>query len=103
MKKSLEVCIRVTRERYARRTGKWARSALLEEFCENSGFERKYSFKVLNGERRTGTSVATRGANSRYTPKDIAVFKDIWLLAGQPRHTVCRGDALPLDRLVGEE
>ena len=41
MKESLEDYIRVTRERYARRTGKRARSALLDEFCENSGFERK--------------------------------------------------------------
>lgn len=53
MKKSLEDYIRVTRERYTRRTGKRARSALLDEFCENSGFERKYAIKVLNGERRT--------------------------------------------------
>ena len=96
MKESLEDYIRVTRERYARRTGKRARSALLDEFCENSGFERKYAIKVLNGERRTGPSGAPRGATSRYSPQDIAVFKNIWFLAGQPCGKRFAGEMLAL-------
>lgn len=84
MKKSLEDYIGMARERYSRRTGKSGRSALLDEFCDYSGFERKYAIKVLNGARRGGPSGTPRGAASRYTPEDIAVFKDIWFLAGQP-------------------
>lgn len=84
MKKSLEDYIGMARERYSRRTGKSGRSALLDEFCDYSGFERKYAIKVLNGGRRSGPGGTPRGVASRYTPEDIAVFKDIWFLAGQP-------------------
>ena len=46
MKKSLEDYTRVMRGRYARRTGKGARSALLNDYCATTEFERKYAIKV---------------------------------------------------------
>ena len=72
------------RGRYARRTGKQGRSALLDEYCQSSGLERKHANKVLRGQRRRGPSGAPRGACSRYTPEDLAVLKAVWLAAGQP-------------------
>ena len=45
MKESLEDYTRVMRGRYARRTGKQARSALLDEYCRSSGLERKHVIK----------------------------------------------------------
>ena len=60
MKESLEDYTRVMRGRYARRTGKQARSALLDEYCRSSGLERKHVIKVLRGQRRRGATGAAR-------------------------------------------
>ena len=59
MKESLEDYVEVMRSRYGRRAGRRARGALLDEFCETTGFERKCGLKVLRGQRRcTGGSKA---------------------------------------------
>jgi hypothetical protein len=84
MKKSLEDYTRVMRGRYARRTGKGARSALLNEYCSTTGLERKYAIKVLRAQRRLGSSGAPRGACRSYTQSDIEVLKSVWLQSGQP-------------------
>ena len=77
MKESLEDYTRVMRGRYARRTGKQARSALLDEYCRSSGLERKHVFKVLRGQRRRGATAAARGARSTYGSEDITVLKAV--------------------------
>jgi hypothetical protein len=97
MKESLEDYTRVMRGRYARRTGKQARSALLDEYCRSSGLERKHVIKVLRGQRRRGaTTGATRGARSTYGSEDIAVLKAVWLVAGQPCGKRLAGEMLRL-------
>ena len=53
MKTSLEDYTRVVSGRYARRTGKQARRVLLDEYCQVTGFERKYAIKVLRGSLDT--------------------------------------------------
>ena len=83
MKKSIEDYTRMMRGRYARRTGKRARSALLDEFCESTGLERKCGIKVLAGQRRK-SGQKKRGAPPTYTADDVAVLKEIWFAAGQP-------------------
>ena len=84
MKESLEDYTEVMRGRYARRTGRQARSLLLDEYCQTAGLERKYAIKVLRGQRRNGGSGGARGARPTYTAKDIAVLKAVWLSSGQP-------------------
>ena len=45
--KSIEEYTKKMRGRYARMTGKKARSTLLDEFSEVTGWERKHANKVL--------------------------------------------------------
>jgi hypothetical protein len=96
MKESLEDYTRVMRGRYARRTGKQARSALLDEYCRSSGLERKHVIKVLRGQRRRGGTGAARGARSTYGSEDITVLKAVWLVAGQPCGKRLAGEMLRL-------
>ncbi len=65
MDKSLNDYIEHMRERYARMTGKLARSKLLDRFCETTGLERKYSIKVLSGQRREKPTAASRRGATR--------------------------------------
>jgi hypothetical protein len=73
------------RARYARRPGRRARSALLDEVSEICGYERKYAIKVLRGQRRGGTGERRGGPRRRYEPQaEGEVLKTIWLAAEQP-------------------
>lgn len=96
MKTSLSDYTRVMRGRYARRWGKGARGALLDEYCQSTGLERKYANKVLRGQRRTGPSGAARGARRRYGPADLVVLKAVWLYSGQPCGKRLAGEMLGL-------
>lgn len=96
MKETIEDYTRVTRGRYARRTGKRARTLLLDEYCQNTGLERKHAIKVLREQRRRGPSDTPRGATSRYGKEDIAVLKGLWLAAGQPCGKRLAGSMLEL-------
>lgn len=96
MKESLEDYTRVMRGRYARHTGKPARTKLLDEYCQSTGLERKYANKVLRGQRRRGPSGAPRGARRRYSKSDLQVLKSVWLAAGQPCGKRLAGDMLKL-------
>jgi len=70
MKNSIEDYTRVMRERYTRRRGKQARCVLLGDFCEVTGFERKYAIKVLRGQRRKAGGRGARGVKKTYTAAD---------------------------------
>lgn len=96
MKESLEDYTQMMRGRYTRRTGRQARSALLDEYCQSTGLERKYANKVLRGQRRRGSTGAVRGVASIYTPADVAVLKAVWLAAGQPCGKRLAGEMLSL-------
>jgi hypothetical protein len=102
MDKSLNDYIILMRERYARRTGKPARSLLLNEFCETTQFERKHAIKVLGGQRRKPSS-NRRGAKPTYTEADIAILKGIWFIAGQPCGKRLAGEMLELWLLSWEK
>ena len=96
MKTSLEDYTRVVRGRYARRTGKQARRVLLDEYCQVTGFERKYAIKVLRGQRRREVGGNLRGARSKYSPADLELLKKVWLEAGQPCGKRLAGEMLEL-------
>ncbi|MDA7916256.1 hypothetical protein N9B94_03380 [Verrucomicrobia bacterium] len=72
------------RGRYRRRTGKRARSKLLDEYVEVTDYERKYANKVLRNQRRVTRSGTKRGAPVRYGKDLQMVLRDCWLVMEQP-------------------
>lgn len=73
------------RERYSRRSGKAARSALLDEFCAVTGHERKYANKLLRRRRGPGrVGEKKRGVGKTYGEEVIGVLFEIWKKAEQP-------------------
>ena len=73
------------RWRYARRTGKAGKSALIDEFCAVCGYERKYAIKLLGGRRRPpGASRRKVGRKAIYDPIMALQLKEIWMLVEQP-------------------
>lgn len=84
--KSRREVLEQARERYRRRTGKEARSRLLDEVCAFCGYERKYAIKLLGGKREIAGSSQRRrgGSNPVYGEAERRVLKVIWLAAEQP-------------------
>jgi hypothetical protein len=72
------------RGRYGRRTGKRARSKLLDEYVEVTGYERKYANKVLRNQRRRSETKSRRGAPIRYGAELLPVLKTCWQAMEQP-------------------
>ena len=68
------------RWRYAQR-GKEGKSVLLDEFCEQHGFERKYAIKLL-GSKKPRMLRKPRGPLPRYEPVE-EVLGRIWGAAEQ--------------------
>jgi hypothetical protein len=84
--KSRREVLEQARERYRRRTGKEARSRLLDEVCAFCGYERKYAIKLLGGKREIAGSGGRRRGGSKpvYGEAERRVLKVIWLAAEQP-------------------
>jgi len=75
---------RAVYERY-HKAGREAKHLMLNEFCLNTGYHRKYAIRLLNGtppgkqpERRR------RGRRPRYGPQVLSVLAAIWEAAGYP-------------------
>jgi hypothetical protein len=75
---------RAVYERY-HRAGREAKHLMLNEFCLNTGYHRKYAIRLLNGappgkqpERRR------RGRRARYGPQVLSILAAIWEAAGYP-------------------
>jgi len=68
--------------------GAWkARQAILNEFCLNTGYHRKYAIRLLNGARlgpRASTSGVRRKRAPGYGRKTLAVLIAVWEAAGYP-------------------
>ncbi len=64
-----------------------ARQAILNEFCLNTGYHRKYAIRLLNGAspgpRASPSGVRRKRARS-YGPKTLAVLTAVWEAAGYP-------------------
>lgn len=72
--KSIEEYTDKMRERYARMTGRKARTRLLDEYTSVTGWEIKHANKVLLGLKKTGTR-GRRGASKQYNPATVEVLK----------------------------
>jgi hypothetical protein len=63
------------------------RQAILNEFCLNTGYHRKYAIRLLNGaspgRQESGRKVRRKRALS-YGPKTLAVLRAVWEAAGYP-------------------
>jgi hypothetical protein len=75
---------RAVYERY-RKAGREAKQVMLNEFCLNTGYNRKYAIRLLNGpppgkqpERRR------RGRKPRYGQQLLSILAAIWEAAGYP-------------------
>jgi transposase InsO family protein len=71
-------------ERYGKADGE-SKQVMLNEFCLNTGYHRKYAIRLLNGplpgkqaERRP------RGRKPRYGRQALSVLAEIWKAAGYP-------------------
>lgn len=82
--KSIEEYTRKMRERYARMTGRRARSKMLDEFIAVTGWERKHANKVILGHKRKSGSRGQRGAPKQYEQPVIDILKHCWLWMDQP-------------------
>jgi hypothetical protein len=83
-KECLDEYIPRVRGRYQRLTGKLARSRLLDDFCEVTGYGRKHAIKVLRGQKRTGKGPGRGGAPRLYDEKVRTVLRHCWLHMEQP-------------------
>lgn len=74
------------RVRYQRRADSASRKSILDEFCELSGYERKYALKLLGGNRPgPARGPATRGRRGAvYGEPEHRVIEAVWRLTDQP-------------------
>src|SRR5262245_58177850 len=68
--------------RYARRSRE-GKSRMLDELCEDHGYERKYAIKLLRNTLPVGAAGVNPGPEPRYASIE-PVVRTIWLLAEQP-------------------
>ena len=75
---------RAVYERY-RKAGREAKQLMLNEFCLNTGYNRKYAIRLLNGPP-PGKQAARRprGRRPRYGSQLLSILAAIWEAAGYP-------------------
>ena len=83
-KKSKKEYLEKMRIRYAGRSGKKGKTALIDEFCEVTGHDRKYGVKLLTRNRGVEGNGGAKGRPKTYGAGEVTVLKEIWFLAEQP-------------------
>jgi len=76
--------LRAIYERYGK-AGRKAKKVILNEFCANTGYHRKYAIRLLNGarpEKRRARRERRRGLS--YSPETLALLTAVWEAAGYP-------------------
>ena len=73
----------MSRKRYVTAT-RQERSKLLDEFCELSGYHRKYAIALLNRPEEDATDEPRRVRGPTYSPAALRVVEAIWKAAGYP-------------------
>lgn len=71
------------RKRY-READRRERSKVLDEFCELTGYHRKYAITLLNRPDEEGAVGGRRRRGPTYSPKAIRVLESIWKAADYP-------------------
>src|ERR1700691_5576384 len=71
-------------ERY-RKAGREAKQAMLNEFCSNTGYHRKYAIRLLNGAPPGKAKArAARARGCRYSKQALSILTEVWEAAGDP-------------------
>ncbi len=71
-------------ERY-RKAGRREKKVILSEFCANTGYNRKYAIRLLNGPRpEKRRAQPRRGRGLSYSQEVLAVLLAVWEAAGYP-------------------
>jgi ribosomal protein L37E len=71
-------------ERY-RKAGREAKQAMLNEFCTNTGYHRKYAIRLLNGAPPGKPKErAARPRGWRCGRQALAILTEVWEAAGYP-------------------
>ena len=75
---------RVIYGRYSKAEGK-AKGRMLDEFCLNTGYHRKYAIRLLNGPPSGKQEKAwPRGRKPQYSPAVVTLLAAVWEAAGYP-------------------
>ncbi len=80
-KSATEEYVGRTRQRYAAMKSKRAKSMVLNEFCDTTGYERKHAIKLLN--RKAGNRVNRPGRKAKYGEDVKGVVVEIWKMSDQ--------------------
>jgi len=75
--------LRAIYERY-QAAGRGSKRVILSEFCANTGYNRKYAIRLLNGPRPGKRRRARRQRSASYQPETVAVLRAVWESAGYP-------------------
>ena len=75
--------LRAIYERY-RTAGRKSKKVILSEFCTNTGYNRKYAIRLLNGPHPEKQRSARRPRGVSYGPETLAVLTAVWEAAGYP-------------------
>jgi len=75
--------LRAIYERYQRAERK-GKKVILSEFCANTGYNRKYAIRLLNGPRPEKSRRPARGRSASYQPETVMVLRSVWEAAGYP-------------------
>jgi len=70
-----------------RKASKEERSVILNEFCKNCGYNRKYAIRLLNGQPPGENRKKRRKRRQTYGPQVISILAAIWKAAGYPWST----------------
>jgi transposase InsO family protein len=70
-------------ERYRKAGGK-EKQVILNEFCVNTGYHRKYAIRLLNGPRPEKQPRPRRQRGQTYGPQTQKVLTEVWEAAGYP-------------------
>lgn len=75
--------LRAIYERYQTAERK-SKKVILSEFCTNTGYNRKYAIRLLNGSRPEKRRQPPRRRGVSYKQETVAVLKSVWEAAGYP-------------------
>ena len=75
-----EYILRIS-ERYSCMTKKGAKTHLLDEFCETTGYDRKHAIKLLN--KKAGIRTNKAGRKEKYDAPVKEVLLEIWKMSDQ--------------------
>src|SRR5512132_56049 len=75
--------LRKIHHRYSRASAR-SKQSILDEFCFNCGYHRKYAIRLLNGPPPRPSPPRRRKRRVTYGPQVISVLSAIWEAAGYP-------------------